>query len=173
MHIESAERIVLAKLARLRSFMEGRKEQAMVILFFRISLAFTLTAAFVVCRPTPVVAQGVPDLSRFDDATRESIELACIRQKAQGPVVYGSCLNEQISALRSSPGIPSLSGLDDATRESIELACIRQKAQGPVAYGEGLQEQIRSIGIQPGEATRVPSSASRRLMRLKMTAPPS
>ncbi|SRR6266571_3038158 len=127
MHIESAERIVLAKLARLRSFMEGRKEQAMVSLFFRISLAFTLTAAFVVCRPTPVVAQGVPDLSRFDDATRESIELACIRQKAQGPVAYGECL----------------------------------------------RAQLRSIGIQPGEATRVPSTAPRPNMRLKLTAPPS
>ena len=92
---------------------------------------------------------GIPSLSGLDDATRESIELACIRQKAQGPVAYGNCLNEQISALRNSPGIPRLSGLDDATRESIELACIRQKAQGPVAYGECLRAQLRSIGIQP------------------------
>ena len=94
-------------------------------------------------------------------------------QKSQGPVAYGSCLNEQIGALRNSPGIPSLSGLDDATRESIELACIRQKAQGPVAYGECLRAQLRSIGIQPGEATRVPSTAPRPNMRLKLTAPPS
>src|SRR3989442_1534230 len=91
----------------------------------------------------------IPSLSGLDDATRQSIELACITQKGEGPVAYGRCLNEQIDALRSSPGIPSLSGLDDATRQSIELACITQKGQGPVAYGECLRAQLRSIGIQP------------------------
>ena len=70
-------------------------------------------------------------------------------EKTEGPVAYGSCLNKQINALRSSPGIPSLSGLDGATRQSIELACMTQKAQGPVAYGECLRAQLRSVGIQP------------------------
>src|SRR5437899_9759639 len=92
---------------------------------------------------------GIPSLSGLDDATRQSIELACMTQKIEGPVAYGSCLNKQIHALRSSPGIPSLSGFDDATRQSIELACMTQKAQGPVAYGECLRAQLRSIGIQP------------------------
>jgi|SRR2546421_7798759 len=92
---------------------------------------------------------GIPSLSGLDDATRQSIELACVTQKAQGPVAYGSCLNEQINAFRGSPGIPSLSGLDDATRQSIELACVTQKAQGPMAYGECLRAQLSSIGIQP------------------------
>src|SRR3989441_10261162 len=92
---------------------------------------------------------GIPSLSGLDDATRQSIELACVTQNTQGPVAYGSCLNKQINALRSSPGIPSLSGLDDATRQSIELACMTQKTQGPVAYGECLRAQLRSIGIQP------------------------
>src|SRR5947208_9536353 len=92
---------------------------------------------------------GIPSLSGLDDATRQSIELACMTQQAQGPVAYGSCLNKQINALRSSPGIPSLSGLDDATRQSIELACMTQQAQAPVAYGECLRAQLRSIGIQP------------------------
>src|SRR3989441_189391 len=92
---------------------------------------------------------GIPSLSGLDDETRQSIELACITQKGQGPVAYGRCLNKQINALRGSPGIPSLSGLDDATRQSIELACITQKGQGPAAYGECLRTQLRSIGIQP------------------------
>jgi len=92
---------------------------------------------------------GIPSLSGLDDATRQSIELACMTQKTQGPVAYGSCLNKQINALRSSPGIPTLSGLEDATRQSIELACMTQKTQGPVAYGECLRAQLRSIGIQP------------------------
>jgi len=98
---------------------------------------------------TLLSSPGIPSLSGLDDATRQSIELACMTQKTQGPVAYGSCLNKQINALRSSPGIPSLSRLDDATRQSIELACIEQKTQGPVAYGECLRAQLRSIGIQP------------------------
>src|SRR6059036_375623 len=98
--------------------------------------------------PAPVPT-GIPSLSGLDDATRQSIELACMMQKSQGPVAYGSCLDKQINTLRSSPGIPSLSGLDDATRQSIELACMMQKSQGPVAYGECLRAQLRSIGIQP------------------------
>ena len=98
--------------------------------------------------PAPVPA-GIPSLSGLDDVTRQSIELACIMQKGGGPVAYGSCLNKQINALRSSPGIPSLADLDDATRQSIELACMMQKSQGPVAYGECLRAQLRSIGIQP------------------------
>ena len=92
---------------------------------------------------------GIPSLAGLDDATRQSIQLACITQKGEGPVAYGRCLNEQIDALRSSPGIPSLSGLDDATRQSIELACVTQNTQGPVAYGKCLRAQLRSIGIQP------------------------
>src|SRR5437773_1691879 len=92
---------------------------------------------------------GIPSLSGLDDATRQSIELACMTQKIEGPVAYGRCLSKQIHALRSSPGCPSVSALDDATRQSIELACMTQKAQGPVAYGECLRAQLRSIGIQP------------------------
>jgi hypothetical protein len=125
---------------------------------FRISLVLTMTAAFVVCRHTLAVAQGVPDLSRFDDVTRQSIELACITQKSNGPVAYRECLNKQIDALRGSPGIPSLSGLDAATQQSIGLACITQKSNGPAAYGECLRAQLHSIGIQPGDATHVPAA---------------
>src|SRR5437899_4073587 len=94
-------------------------------------------------------APGMPSLSGLDDATRQSIELACMTQKTQGPVAYGSCLNKQINALRSSPGIPSLSDLDDATQQSIELACMTQKTQGPVAYGRCLHTQINALGSSP------------------------
>jgi hypothetical protein len=124
-----------------------------VNLIFRNSLVFTLTATFLVCKHTLAVAQGVPDLSQLDDETRQSIELACIVKKSDGPVAYGGCLNKQLTALRGSPGIPSLSGLDAATRQSIELACITQKSDGPVAYGECLRAQLQSIGTQP-DATR-------------------
>src|SRR5207249_1052149 len=100
-------------------------------------------------KPAPVPT-GIPSLSGLDDATRQSIELACVTQNTQGPVAYGSCLNKQINALLSSPGIPSLSGLDDATRQSIELACVTQNTQGPVAYGKCLNKQINALRIYPG-----------------------
>src|SRR5713226_6060396 len=93
---------------------------------------------------------GIPSLSGLDDATRQSIELACITHKGQGPVAYGECLNEQINALRSSPGIPSLSGLDNATRQSVELACMTQKTQGPAAYASCLNKQINALRSSPG-----------------------
>jgi len=99
--------------------------------------------------PAPVPT-GIPSLAGLDDATRQSIEMACVTQSTQGPVAYGSCLNKQINALRSSPGIPSLSGLDDATRQSIELACVTQNTQGPVAYGSCLNKQINALRSSPG-----------------------
>jgi hypothetical protein len=122
----------------------------------RSSVVFTLTAAFAACGHTLALAQGVPDLSRFDQATRQSIELACITQESKGPVAYGECLNRQIDTLRGSPGIPSLSGLDQATRQSIELACITQESKGPVAYGNCLRGQIDALGSSPG----IPSLSS-------------
>src|SRR3989449_6194275 len=114
---------------------------------------------------------GIPSLSDHDDATRQSIELACMMQKSQGPVAYGSCLNKQINTLRSSPGIPSLADLDDATRQTIELACMMQKSQGPVAYGSCLNKQINTLSGSPGitslasldDATRQKYEISNRL----------
>src|SRR2546429_2130429 len=70
---------------------------------------------------------GIPSLSGLDDATRQSIELACMMQKSQGPVAYGSCLNKQLNTLRSSPRITSLSDLDDTTRQSIKITRMKHK----------------------------------------------
>ena len=74
----------------------GPKEQAMPSLLLRITLAFTLTAAFVVLGPTPTPAQGVPNLNTFDAETRQSLELACIVSMSQGPAAYGRCLRAQL-----------------------------------------------------------------------------
>jgi hypothetical protein len=142
--------------------------------FFRLNLAFTLSAAFVVCSPTLAVAQGVPDLSGFDDTTRQSIELACGIQESKGPVAYGACLNKQINALRASPGIPSLSGIDTATRQSIELACGMQESKGPVVYGKCLRAQLNSIGVQsPGGNTGVQSARTKRIAQKAVPISPS
>lgn len=51
------------------------------------------------------------------------MELACITERSNGPVAYGTCLNRQIASLQGSPGIskrspgiPNLSGHDSETR---------------------------------------------------------
>ena len=105
----------------------------------------------------PLAAEGqqdlpatIPDLSGYDRETRQSIELACIVKKSDGPVAYGTCLNRQIASLQGSPGIPSLSDYDRETRQSIELACIVKKSDGPVAYGTCLNRQIASLQGSPG-----------------------
>lgn len=116
---------------------------------------------------------GIPSLSGFDSATRQSIQLACTVQKSGGPAAYAGCLNGQISALRDSPGIPSLSGVDGATRQSIELACIAQKSDGPVAYGSCLRAQLDIIGVQAGDAARVQPARPKRVDRKTARVSPS
>src|SRR2546427_3687527 len=73
--------------------------------------------------PAPVPT-GIPSLSGLDDATRQSIELACMMQKSQGPVAYGRCLHKQINTLRVSPGSTRLSALYDAPRRQLTLPSI-------------------------------------------------
>jgi hypothetical protein len=109
----------------------------------------------------------VPSLSGYDSETRQSMELACVSQKVDGPVAYSACLNRQIASLQRSPGIPNLSGYDAETRQSMELACISQKVDGPVAYSACLNRQIASLQRSPGisqkqqTALRTSSSAGK------------
>ncbi len=64
------------------------------------SLAF---GAFVALCSGPVAAQRqqdsttpIPSLGGYDSVTRQSIELACIVKKSDGPVAYGACMHPQI-----------------------------------------------------------------------------
>jgi hypothetical protein len=77
----------------------------------------------------PVTAQTthdsrttIPNLSRYDDETRRTMELACISERGRGPVAYAECLNRQIASLQNSPRIPSLSRYDDGTRRTTPPA---------------------------------------------------
>jgi hypothetical protein len=124
------------------------------------SLAFgAVSTAF----SAPVTAQTqqdlsttIPNLNGYDRETHQSMELACISEKTNGPVAYGVCLNRQIASLQSSPGIPNLSGYDRGreTRQSMELACISEKTSGPVAHGACLNRQIASLQSSPGIPSR-------------------
>lgn len=84
----------------------------------------------------------IPDISRYDSVTRQSLELACISDKVRGPSAYGDCLNSQIEQIGKSPGIPNLSQFESEARQSLELACISDKVNGPAAYAKCLNNQI-------------------------------
>jgi hypothetical protein len=107
-----------------------------------VSLLFSGRLSAQTQRDSPTT---IPSLSGYDGETRQSIELACIVKKSDGPVAYGTCLNQQIASLKGSPSIPNLSSYDSETRQSIDLACIVKKPEGPVAYGICLHRQIASL----------------------------
>ena len=45
----------------------------------------------------------IPNLAGYDSETRQTMELACIRDKASGPVAYSACLRKQIEGLSTVP----------------------------------------------------------------------
>jgi len=80
------------------------------------TLVLTIVAGF-------VAAQGIPNLSGYDRETRQSMELACVSEKVNGPVAYGACLNRQIASLQDSHGTissqsPSQTGESQPQRAS-------------------------------------------------------
>jgi hypothetical protein len=91
----------------------------------------------------------MPDLRGLDIETRQSLDLACIAARQQGPVPYARCLDQQLEALRESSGIPDLSRFDPATRQSLALTCNGVKAQGPAAYARCLHQQIDALRTAP------------------------
>ena len=119
-----------------------------------VSLSLGIFASFccvtLAAHAQPIAYTPIPSLRGYDFETRQSIEMACIVKKSDGPVAYGACLDQQIGSLKGTPGIPSLSGYDFETRQSIEMTCIVKKSDGPVAYGACLDQQIGSLKGRPG-----------------------
>jgi S1-C subfamily serine protease len=94
-------------------------------------------------------AQSPPDLRGLDMETRQSLDLACIAARQEGPASFARCLEQQLAALRGSPGIPDLYRFDPATRQSLALACNGVKAQGPAVYARCLHQQIDALRTAP------------------------
>ena len=116
--------------------------QAGVNQSFRTSLVVSLTAAFVACNYTLAAAQGLPDLSRLDHETRQSIELACITEKSNGPVAYGGCLRAQLQSIGVQPS--------DSTR---------------VRSARSKHVDVKAPPISSGLSTGPPQAAPREQMR--------
>ena len=111
------------------------------------SLAFSAVLAVfsapLTAQTTQDLPKRIPNLSGYDSETRQTIEIACVSERVNGPAAYGACLNRQIASLQKSPGIPNLSGYDSEMRRTIEIACISEKIN--VAYGACLNRQIASL----------------------------
>jgi S1-C subfamily serine protease len=118
-----------------------------------------LVCLFLLAASPCLRAQKAPSLDRYDQETRQSLELTCLLSKTEGPAAYGTCLNEHIAALRASPPVPDLSKLDDATRQSLLQACILEKRRGPALYARCLNGKIAASRGSP-EAPSLPSLAA-------------
>ena len=127
---------------------------AIVRVALLMSLAFggflTVFSGPLAAQTQQAIPTSIPDLSGYDPETRQSMEIACVLQKSNGPVAYGACLTRHIASLQNSTGIPDLSSYDSETRQSMEIACVLQKSNGPVAYGACLTRQIASLQNSTG-----------------------
>ena len=85
------------------------------------------------------------DLSDLSPDDRQSVELACIFAKGDGPAAYQACLNNQLASLGNGHA-PDLTRLSVDDRQTIELTCINAKADGPAAYHACLYIQLASLG---------------------------
>jgi len=94
---------------------------------------------------SPIHAGRGADLSDLSPDDRQSVELACINAKAEGPVAYHACLNDQLASLGNGHA-PNLTRLSVDDRQTVELACINAKAEGPAAYHACLYIQLASLG---------------------------
>jgi len=94
--------------------------------------------------PGPAHEPASDDLSRLSWDDRQSIEIACAGDKAEGPAAYHRCLEDQLGRLAAGPRMPDLSRLSWDDRQSIEIACAGDKAEGPAAYHKCV---IRQLGL--------------------------
>jgi hypothetical protein len=92
-----------------------------------------------------VGSAGSAEFSALSAGDRQSIELACITAKANGPALYHACLNNQLASLGNGHA-PDLTQLSPDDRQSIELACITAKDNGLALYDACLNNQLANLG---------------------------
>ena len=85
------------------------------------------------------------DLSALSPDDRQSMELACVIAKGNGPASYHACLNSQLASLGNGH-TPDLTRLSPDDRQSMELACVIAKGNGPASYHTCLRSQLASLG---------------------------
>lgn len=82
-------------------------------------------------------------------AELQSLELACVLAKSDGPSTYNKCLAEQRASFARMPSRPDLTGLSSEDRQSLELACILAKSDGPSTYVKCQHRQVQMLSSAP------------------------
>ena len=102
-------------------------------------------------RPRLAVDAGLrtPSLDALSVQERQSIELACFKDKLHGPAPYNRCRNAHADALGGRSNRPDLGGLAADERQSAELACLEDKQLGPQRYNACLRTALHAFG-RPG-----------------------
>ncbi len=100
---------------------------------------------------TSAIVQGAR--SEMTERERQSLELACIMAKGEGPASYNRCLREQTEQADAAPRAPTTDRLSGAERQSLELACIMAKGQGPATYNRCLRDQLAQADAAPRAPT--------------------
>jgi hypothetical protein len=134
---------------------KSMKKKSMTIRMF----AFAVYLGALLMLTAPAYTQSLNGLSSDD---RNSIELACVIAKGDGPATYHACLNQQLRQLGGGQA-PSLNGLSSDDRNSIELACVIAKGDGPATYHACLNRQLAALSNLPASTTLIgitPSVAS-------------
>lgn len=105
-------------------------------------------SAYLICLLILIGSCVSQDLSGLSSDDRQSVEIACVVAKGNGPASYHDCLNTQLRKLGSDTA-PDLSGLSWDDHESIEIACVVAKGNGPASYHACLNAQLAKLnGIQ-------------------------
>ena len=97
-----------------------------------ISLSLGMFASFccatLAAHAQPIVYTPIPSLRGYDYETRQSIEMACIVKKSDGPVAYGACLDQQIASLaKASVGLSPNGGALDMPQPDLPAASSTKK----------------------------------------------
>jgi hypothetical protein len=89
-----------------------------------------------------------PPLTSIGREDRQTIELACVIERSNGPVRYNACLRRNYAALKGVAH-PDLNRLNREDRQTVELACIGVRSDGPAIYNRCLARQSASVNSSP------------------------
>lgn len=94
------------------------------------SLAFSAVLAVfsapLTAQTTQDLPKRIPNLSGYDSETRQTIEIACVSERVNGPAAYGACLNRQIASLQT----PRPAGGSDHLAGNLSR---RARREGPLS----------------------------------------
>jgi len=113
-----------------------RVSQPALVVSLSLGMFASFCCANLVAHAQPIAYTPIPSLSGYDFETRQSIEMACIVKKSDGPVAYGACLDEQITSLtKASVGFSTNGGVVGAPQAELPAASSTKNKKRRVVSG--------------------------------------